>query len=85
MKKIYAYKGFEVTVDLEPSGDEGVWLLRPRGFISVVRIRSADAIGYAFNPISLMADGQRPFATEVEAFVAGYSAAQGLIDAAVAR
>ncbi|MGF6612884.1 hypothetical protein OKW45_007872 [Paraburkholderia sp. WSM4175] len=80
MNRIYAYKGFEVTVGLEPSGNEDVWLLRPRGFVSVVRIRIADAIGDAFKPISLMADGQRPFATEAEAFTAGYSAAQRLID-----
>ena len=83
MKRIYAYKGFDVTVDLESSVDEGVWLLRPRGFVSVVRIRSAGAIGDAFTPISLMANGQRPFATEAEAFVAGYSAAQRLIDDSV--
>jgi hypothetical protein len=80
MKSVYAYKGFEVTVDLEPSGDEGVWLLRPHGFVSVVRVRSAGAVGDAFTPISLMADGQRPFATKAEAFMAGYSAAQRLID-----
>lgn len=84
MKKIYAYKGYEVTVDLKASGDEGVWLRRPYGFVSVVRIRSADAIGDAFTPTSLMADGQRPFATEAEAFVAGYIAAQRLIDDSVA-
>jgi hypothetical protein len=70
MKRTYAYKGFDVTVDLEPSGDKGVWLLRPHGFVSVVRIRSADAIGDAFTPIRLMADGQRPFATEADAFTA---------------
>ncbi|KAA0997407.1 hypothetical protein FVF58_49580 [Paraburkholderia panacisoli] len=80
MKRIYTYKGFEVAVELERSGDEGVWLLRPHGFVSVVRIRSAGAIGGTFAPISLMADGQRPFGTEAEAFMAGYSAAQRLID-----
>ncbi|MDH6147091.1 MULTISPECIES: hypothetical protein [Paraburkholderia] len=80
MNRTYAYKGFEVTVGLEPSGNEGVWLRRPHGFVSVVRIRSDGAIGDAFKPISLMADGQRPFATEAEAFTAGYSAALRLID-----
>ncbi len=83
MKRIYAYKGFEVTVDLEPVGHEGVWFLRPRGFVSFVRVRSAGVIGDAFAPTSLMADGQRPFLTEAEAFMAGHSAAQRLIDNAV--
>ena len=80
MKRMYGYKGFEVTVDLEASGYEGVWLLRPHGFLSFVRIKSAGATDDAFKPISLMAAGQRPFATEAGAFAAGYSAAQHLID-----
>lgn len=82
MKSIYAYKGFEITVELEPMGSDvqGVWLLRPRGFLSVVRIKIEGGIGDVVAPILLMADGQRPHATEAEAFVAGYSAAQRLVD-----
>lgn len=75
MKKIYAYKGFEVTVELERTGNDGVWLLRPHGFVFVVRITSAGAAGGTLVPISLMADGQRPFVTEAEALTAGYNAA----------
>ncbi len=82
MKSIYAYKGFEITVELEPIGSDvqGVWLLRPRGFLSVVRIKIAGEIGDVVAPIFLMADGQRPHATEAEAFAAGNSAAQRLVD-----
>lgn len=80
MKKIYAYKGFEVTVELERTGDDGVWLLRPHGFVSVVHITSVGATGGTPVSISLTADGQRPFVTEVEALTAGCNAAQRLID-----
>ncbi|CAH2942403.1 MAG: hypothetical protein PPHERAN_5550 [uncultured Paraburkholderia sp.] len=36
-------------------------------------------------PLRLMADSQKPFSTETEAFMAGYSAGQRLIDDALTQ
>jgi hypothetical protein len=82
MKKIYPYKGFEITVELEPvrALSTNVWLLTPQGFIAVVHVQAAGESRDLLSPTRLMADGQRPFATEAQALMAAYSAAQRLVD-----
>lgn len=59
MKKIYPYKGFEITVELEPVRDlpRGVWSLTPQGFIAVVHVQAAGDSRDLLSPIRLMADG----------------------------
>lgn len=82
MKRIYSYKSFDVTVELEPIWDvaQGVTLLPPRGFVAVVGIRCAGASHDSVGPMRLTADSQRPYPTEAEALMAAYSAAQRLVD-----
>ncbi len=82
MKRIYTYKGFEVVVELEPVWESvgSVTLLPPRGFIAIVHIGLVGANRPMVAPIRLMADSQRPFATEAEALMAGYSAGQRIVD-----
>jgi hypothetical protein len=88
MKRNYIYKGFEVTVVLEPICDaaKGVTLLPPRGFVAAVHIISLAGAACAMDtPIRLTADSQHPFATEAEALMAGYSAGQRVVDDATPR
>jgi hypothetical protein len=82
MKKLYTYESFEVSVELEPvwKSSRGVKLSAPQGFIAVVQIRVAAAICSMVGPIRLTADDRRPFATEAEALMAGYSAGQRIVD-----
>jgi hypothetical protein len=82
MKRNYLYRGFEVTVELEPIWEaaEGVTLLSPRGFVAVVHIKNAGEAPDIVAPIRLAADSHHPFATEAEALMAGYSAGQRLVD-----
>ncbi|WP_341316347.1 hypothetical protein WN982_33735 [Paraburkholderia sp. IMGN_8] len=90
MKRIYGYKGFEVTVELEPVWETAgsVTLLPPRGFIAVVQIRTVGAVGATrpvVAPLRLAAPSEQPFATQAEALMAGYSAGQRVVDDALAR
>ncbi|GAB3626919.1 hypothetical protein PTE30175_03519 [Pandoraea terrae] len=82
MKRIYTYKGFEVTVELEPVWEAAgrITVSPPRGFVAVVDIRAAGATRPMVAPIRLMADSHRPFATDAEALMSGYSAGQRVVD-----
>ncbi|MFM0056941.1 MULTISPECIES: hypothetical protein [Paraburkholderia] len=90
MKRIYGYKGFEVTVELEPVWETAgsVTLLPPRGFVAVVQVRTMGAVGATrpvVAPIRLGATVQQPFPTQAEALMAGYSAGQRVVDDTFAR
>ena len=82
MKRIYKYRGFNVTVELEPVWERSgnITLLPPKGFLAVVHIVMAGMTRPMVAPIRLTADGQRPFVSEAEALMAGFSAGQRLID-----
>ena len=82
MKRDYEYRGFEVAVELEAvrESSHNVTFMLPLGFIAVVRIRRVGAIPVMIEPLRLMADSQKPFATEVDALMAGFSAGQRFID-----
>ncbi|MFL9905303.1 hypothetical protein [Paraburkholderia sp. RL17-337-BIB-A] len=82
MNRSYTYKGFEIAVELETvwEASGNVWLLPPRGFIAVVHIRRLGATRPTVAPIRLTADNQRPFATEPDAVMTGYSAGQRVVD-----
>lgn len=85
MKRHYAYRDFEVAVELEAIREtsHNVTLLLPRGFIAVVHIRKSGASRPLIAPLRLLADSQQPFATEVDALIAGFSAGQRVIDDAL--
>lgn len=83
MKRIYGYKGFEVTVELEALWQgtaRKTWLMPPEGFVAVVSICIVGAARPVFAPIRLTRDSHRPFATESDALMAGYSAGQRVVD-----
>ncbi|WP_396328675.1 hypothetical protein [Burkholderia anthina] len=82
MNRIYTYKGFTITVDLEPvwEASGNVTLLPPRGFIAVVNIKMAGMVRPMVAPIRLTADNQQPFAKEADALMAGFSAGQRVVD-----
>lgn len=82
MKRTYVYKGFDATVDLEPIWETSgnVTLRPPSGYVAVVQIRRVGSIRLTVAPIRLSGDNQRPFATQGDALMAGYSAGQRIID-----
>jgi len=82
MRRNYLYKGFEVNVEIEPVWDidQGITLLRSRRFIAILSIKNETATHDIVTAMRHMADGQRPYPTEADALMAGYSAAQRLID-----
>jgi len=82
MKRTYPYRGFEVIVNLEALWDSSgnVTLLPATGFFAVVSVRKIGQAHASVPPIRLAADNQRPFATESDALMAGFSAGQRVID-----
>ena len=81
MQRTYPYKGFEVTVDLEPLWEPAgsAVPLRPSGFVAIVSIGVKASPTPAVSPIRLKGD-QKLFGTEAEALMAGFSAGQRVID-----
>lgn len=66
MQRSYPYKGFEVTIDLEPlwepTGDAVPSL--PSGFVAIVSIGMKGLPTPLVSPIRLMNEKQKPFETE---------------------
>lgn len=85
MNRTYTYKGFEVVVNLEAQWESSgnVTLLPATGFLAVVSIRRPGERRATVAPIRLAANNQRPFATESDALMAGFSAGQRLVDDAL--
>jgi hypothetical protein len=83
MKRIYSYRGFDVTVELEAVWETSgnVTVLPPKGFVAVVHIVMAGTTRPMVAPIRLGTDGPL-FASEAEALMVSYSAAQRVIDGA---
>ena len=82
MQRTYRYKGFEVTVDLEP-----VWEATgsavpslPIGFVANVSMAGKGMPNSLTLPIRVTSDNKKLFGTEAAALMAGFSAAQRLID-----
>jgi hypothetical protein len=82
MKRKYVYRGFEVTVKLDPiwTAIEGVSLSSLRGFVAIVDIRKLNSTHPIVAPIRLTESSQRPFAMQGDALMAGCSAGQRLVD-----
>lgn len=82
MQRTYPYKGLEVTVDLE-----SVWEATgsavpslPVGFVAIVSIGGKGMPNSLSPPIRVTNDNKKLFGTEAAALMAGFSAAQRLID-----
>jgi hypothetical protein len=82
MKRHYAYKGFVVTVELEVlSGTSGnTALLPPKGYVALVEVRREDLARPFVPALRLTSDKLRPFVSEGDALMAGFSAGQRIID-----
>ncbi|CAD6561634.1 hypothetical protein LMG27952_07532 [Paraburkholderia hiiakae] len=82
MQRIDWYKGFEVTVRLESvrAVSKEFALGRSSGYVAVVSVCTAEPKRPIGVPIRLVAEGNRVFETEDEAFTASFTAAQHAID-----
>ena len=81
MRRAYDYRGFEVTIEVESvSAVIVVGAVVASGGL-VVRVAVRHRLSKRkFPPAHLSEEGERTFATEAEALMAGFSAAQRLID-----
>ncbi|NPT48006.1 hypothetical protein GNZ12_43330 [Paraburkholderia sp. 1N] len=82
MTQTFEYQGFTIVVDVEADfGWERIAsLTQGTGFVSTVRILRAGTALALFSPLRFGDDGGRPFATEADALIGGYSAAQKIVD-----
>lgn len=80
--KNISFKGFDVTVDLEPvwepSGSAVPSL--PSGCVAIVSIGMRGLPTPLVSPFRLVTDNQKPFETKAAALMAGFSAGQRVID-----
>jgi hypothetical protein len=80
--RTYEYHGCTIVVAVE--SDSG-WRLvggaaAPMGYVTIVRICKAGAAVAVFSPLRFGEAGGRPFATEADALMGGYSAARRIVD-----
>ncbi|MPW05137.1 hypothetical protein GCT19_05655 [Paraburkholderia sp. CNPSo 3155] len=87
MQRTYPYKGFEITVELEPVWEPSGRAVPspPRGFVAIVSIGAKGLPTSLVSPTRLMKDTQKPFETEAAALMAGCSAGQRVIDDTLLR
>ncbi|MGF6636499.1 hypothetical protein [Paraburkholderia sp. MM6662-R1] len=82
MSRTYQYQGFEVEVAIEADftwkGDHtakgGV------GYVAIVRIRKAGAEVAVFSPLRFGESQGKPFLSEADALMGGYSVARRIVD-----
>ncbi|HKR46218.1 MAG TPA: hypothetical protein VJU59_42260 [Paraburkholderia sp.] len=82
MTRSYDYEGFTLEISVESDISIGPMKLKPTrpGYVAVVRIfQKANAIA-VFSPLRFGEAGGRPFATEADALMGGYSAARKIVD-----
>jgi hypothetical protein len=82
MTRTYEYHGYTLVVAIEsdfswqlPSGNTG-----HMGHVAIVRIFQVGTVVAVFSPLRFGEAGGRPFATEAEALMGGYSAARRIVD-----
>jgi len=82
MEKIYSYKGFEVTVNLESvrAVSSEFAYGPPVGYVAVVSICTADPKRPIGIPSWLVKEGNRVFDTVDDGLTTGFNAAQRVID-----
>jgi hypothetical protein len=82
MTRTYEYHGYTLVVAVE--SDFG-WRLvggdaARVGYVAIVRIFQAGNAVAVFSPLRFGEEGGRPFATEADALMSGYSAARRIVD-----
>ncbi|WP_027796001.1 hypothetical protein [Paraburkholderia acidipaludis] len=82
MMRSYEYHGYTLEVTTETEFKTRASQPRPTdsGFVAVVRIFRAGATVAAFSPLRFGEVAGRPFATEADALMGGYSAARKIVD-----
>lgn len=82
MTRRYDYEGFTLEISVESDFTIGAKrpVQRRTGYIAIVRIFQASNIVSTFSPLRLGETGGRPFTTESDALMGGYSAACKLVD-----
>lgn len=82
MMRTYDYEGF--TLQITAEADFTIGAKRPasgrHGYVAVVRIFQASSAVATFSPLRFGEAGGRPFATEADALMGGYSAACKIVD-----
>ncbi|REG48545.1 hypothetical protein B0G80_4785 [Paraburkholderia sp. BL6669N2] len=86
MRRAYHYRGFEATIEVEsvPAVIVAGSVVASGGLVVKVTVRHPPS-GREFPPAQLLDEGEPTFATEAEALMAGFGAAQRLIDDALAE
>ncbi|MFM0211347.1 hypothetical protein PQQ96_28525 [Paraburkholderia sediminicola] len=82
MTRTYEYHGYTLVVAIEsdfswPVGGNAAARV---GYVAIVRIFQAGTAVAVFSPPRFGEAGGRPFATEAEALMGGYSAARRIVD-----
>jgi hypothetical protein len=82
MMRTYEYNGFTLQVSVESNvGFQAVKPSSPRpGYVAVVQVFQAGNAVALFSPLRFGEPGGRPFDTEVDALMGGYSAARKIVD-----
>jgi hypothetical protein len=82
MNRSYEYQGFtlEVSVEAEFIWQRNATPAQRAGYIATVKVYQANTAVALFSPLRFGDTAGRPFATEVDAMMGGYSAARKIID-----
>jgi hypothetical protein len=82
MTRTYEYHGYTLVVAVETdfSWQKSPGPARQVGFVAIVRIFQADTTIAVFSPLRFGEAGGRPFVTEADAVMGGYSAARRIVD-----
>ncbi len=82
MPRSYEYNGFtlEVSVEIDVSIRTNRRAPAQHGFVAIVRIFKEGTAIAIFSPLRFGEAGGRPFATEADALMGGYSAACKIVD-----
>lgn len=82
MTRSYDYEGFTLEIAVESEISIGPTRAEPTrpGYVAVVRIFQAASTVAVFSPLRFGEAGGRPFVTEADALMGGYSAARKIVD-----
>ncbi|MGF6779329.1 hypothetical protein [Paraburkholderia sp. GAS334] len=82
MNRTYHYQGFdiEVAVETDYSWKTGLSATARRGYAAIVRIRRAASAVAVFSPLRFGEYPGKPYFSEVDALMGGYSAGRRIVD-----
>jgi hypothetical protein len=82
MNRTYHYHGFdvEVAVEADSNWQAGRSALSSAGYVAVVRICKAGAALAVFSPLRFGESQGKPFLSEADALMGGYSAGRRIVD-----